>query len=152
MGCVASKESQVQEPDGPKEAAAAPETQAASAAGAGKADKLKFRQPTVIDLLGDERAELDAKLLRWATKIFDEIDADGKGHLTGPDLAAALKKLPSAKAPKLAPVCPSIFRRIATPAAVPTRVCLQCAFAVRGRLALCCAFAGTVHGLAAFAR
>ena len=36
--------------------------QAAPAAGAGKADKLKFRQPTVIDLLGDERAELDAKL------------------------------------------------------------------------------------------
>ena len=99
MGCETSKEQQVQDPDqGPADPAAPVEKP--------KGDKLKFRQPTVIDLLGDERAELDAKLLRWATKIFDEIDADGKGYLTGPDLAAALKKLPPSKAPKLAPVCP----------------------------------------------
>ena len=67
-----------------------------------KVDKLKFRQPTVVDLLGEERAELDAKLLRWGSQVFDALDVGQKGSATGADLASELKKLPPTKSPKLA--------------------------------------------------
>jgi hypothetical protein len=67
-----------------------------------KVDKLKFRQPTVVDLLGEERAELDAKLLRWGSQVFDALDVGQKGFATGAGLASELKKLPPTKSPKLA--------------------------------------------------
>ena len=69
---------------------------------ASKVDKLKFKQPTVVDLLGDERAELDANLLRWCSQVFDALDVGQKGFATGAGLASELKKLPPTKSPKLA--------------------------------------------------
>jgi hypothetical protein len=79
------------------------ETAGAETKDISKADKLKFRQPTVIDLLADERAELDAKLIRWGMNVYDAL-VDQKGCSTGTDLASALKNLPSTKSPNLAPV------------------------------------------------
>ena len=75
MGCDSSQLS---------EAARAPENP----------DKLKFRQPTVVDLLASEAAEHDALLARWGSSVFKQFDADGNGRLDGKELAAALKKLP----------------------------------------------------------
>ena len=75
MGCGSSQLS---------EAARAPENP----------DKLKFRQPTVVDLLASEAAEHDALLARWGSSVFKQFDADGNGRLDGKELAAALKKLP----------------------------------------------------------
>ena len=79
------------------------ETAGAETKDISKVDKLKFRQPTVLDLLGEERAELDAKLTRWGLNVFDAL-VDQKGCSTGTDLASALKKLPPTKSPTLAPV------------------------------------------------
>jgi hypothetical protein len=79
------------------------ETAGAETKDISKVDKLKFRQPTVADLLGDERAELDVKLIRWGQNVFDAL-VDQQGCSTGTDLASALKKLPPTKCPKTAPV------------------------------------------------
>ena len=46
-----------------------------------RADKMKFRQATVLDLLADENAENDRILLQWAGKVFDQFDADHNGCL-----------------------------------------------------------------------
>ena len=75
MGCGWSEQSEaVRAPDNP--------------------EKLKFRQPTVVDLLASEAAEHDALLARWGSSVFKQFDADGNGRLDGKELAAALKKLP----------------------------------------------------------
>ena len=97
MGCDASKEKQVTPPGKVSEGATHLED-------APTADKMKFRQATVKDMLADERTELERTLLRWASKVFKQMDKDGKGQLDAKDLAELLKKLPSKPPPTLPPV------------------------------------------------
>lgn len=66
-------------------------------------DKMKFQQPTVLDLLADERKTHEALLLRWATKVFDSFDTDKDGKLDAKELAASLQKLPKMRPFSLPP-------------------------------------------------
>ena len=73
MGCGASKAAVPQEP-----AASEPEPICET-----KKDKVKFKQATVIDLLGAEKEENDRILLNWASKVFTHLQKDDDSRVVG---------------------------------------------------------------------
>ena len=44
-------------------------------------DKVKFKQATVVDLLGAEKEENDRVLLRWASEVFMHLQKDDEDRV-----------------------------------------------------------------------